>query len=82
MMTRPTKTVLMRLIERDHQNTTIDRLMLQAFEEFGTEREAAHALGITQQSFNVWKYRLGLAERIEHLRLRHRQAEVNTHGPL
>lgn len=61
---RRTKTFLMQLIESQHPGQTIESLMQRAFRETGTEREAAEVLGITQQVFNVWKYRLGLAENI------------------
>lgn len=67
MKKRPFKTLMMLLIERD-QGKSIEQLMLEAFRQHGTERGAADAIGITQQSFNVWKYRLGLADEIEAIR--------------
>lgn len=67
MKKRPFKTLMMMLIERD-QGKSIEQLMLEAFRQHGTERGAADAIGITQQSFNVWKYRLGLADEIEAIR--------------
>lgn len=68
MPRRPRKTVLMLLVERDHQNVSMEELMIQAFSKHGTERAAAQFLGITQQSFNAWKYRLGLDDDIERIR--------------
>ncbi|MBC6962742.1 MAG: hypothetical protein DWB48_08440 [Nitrosomonas sp.] len=50
----------MQLIERDHPDQSIEQILLDAYAEHGTERAAAQALGITQQSFNAWKFRLGL----------------------
>lgn len=67
MKRRQVKTLMMLLIERDH-GKSIEQLMLDAFRQHGTERSAADAMGITQQSFNVWKYRLGLADEIEAIR--------------
>jgi hypothetical protein len=58
----------MRLVERDHQNVPMEELMIQAFSKHGTERAAAQSLGITQQSFNAWKYRLELDDDIERIR--------------
>ena len=68
MERRKVKTLMMLLIERDHPGISIQQLMLDAFRQHGTERAAAQALGITQQSYNVWKYRLGLADEIETIR--------------
>lgn len=67
MKKRPLKTFLMQLIERDHRQA-VEQIMLQAFQQHGTEKEAADAIGITQQTFNVWKYGLGLADEIDHIR--------------
>ncbi len=67
MKKRQFKTLMMMLIERD-QGKSIEQLMLEAFRQHGTERGAADEIGITQQSFNVWKYRLGLADEIEAIR--------------
>lgn len=67
MKKRPLKTFLMQLIERDHAKT-VEQLMLEAFQQYGTERGASNAIGITQQTFNVWKYRLGLANEIDNIR--------------
>lgn len=60
MTRRKAKTFLMQLIERDHPGQSIEQILLDAYCEYGTERAAAQALGITQQSFNAWKFRLGL----------------------
>lgn len=70
MTRRKVKTFLMQLIERDHPGQSIEQILLNAYCEHGSEREAAQALGITQQSFNAWKFRLGLdnAMRVEHMR--------------
>lgn len=60
---RQGKTYLMRLVENRHPGQTIEALMVNAFRTHGREKEAANALGITQQTFNAWKYRLGLQDR-------------------
>ncbi len=60
MSRRKAKTYLMQLLERDHDNTPIEELMIARYAEHGSERAAALSLGITQQSFNTWKYRLGI----------------------
>jgi hypothetical protein len=57
----------MQLIERDH-GKNVEQLMLEAFQQHGTEKAASQAIGITQQTFNVWKYRLGLADEIDNIR--------------
>ncbi len=67
MKKRPLKTFLMQLIERDH-GKKVEQIMLEAFQQHGTERGASHAIGITQQTFNVWKYRLGLSDEIDSIR--------------
>ena len=67
MKKRPLKTLLMQLIERDH-GKAVEQLMLEAFRQYGTEKGASHSMGITQQTFNVWKYRLGLADEIDSIR--------------
>jgi hypothetical protein len=61
---RKAKTFLMQLIERDYPGKSIEDILLDAYNEHGTERAAAQALGITQQSFNAWKFRLGLENRM------------------
>lgn len=70
MERRKIKTFMMLLIERDHPRMTIEQIMLRAFQECGTERAAAESIGITQQSFSAWKYRLGLDREIEQIRQR------------
>jgi len=67
MKKRPLKTLLMQLIERDH-GKAVEQLMLEAFRQYGTEKGASQAIGITQQTFNVWKYRLGLVDEIDNIR--------------
>jgi hypothetical protein len=70
MRRRPVKTLLMQLIEQRHPGQTIERLMLDAFAQHLNERDAADALGITQQAFNQWKFRLGLEEQMQQIGLR------------
>jgi len=62
MSRRQIKTYLMQLVERDHNDTPIQDIMIEAYHKYGTERAAAQALGITQQSFNAWKFRLGIEQ--------------------
>lgn len=54
------KTYYMQLVERDHADRPIEAIMIEAYHEYGSERAAAEALGIKQQVFNNWKYRLGI----------------------
>ena len=61
-MKRHNKTVTMRLIELQHGRRSIEQIMIEAYRQQGSEQDAALALGISQQAFNSWKYRLGLAE--------------------
>lgn len=58
------KTWLMQLVENRNNGQPIEQLMVERFHKHGSERRAAHSLGITQQAFNAWKYRLGLEEQI------------------
>ena len=59
------KTPTMRLLEAvDSQKRSIQQIMLDAFRETGTELAAAKSVGITQQTYNAWKYRLNLAESV------------------
>lgn len=67
MKKRPLKTLMMLLIESERRRS-IEQIMLEAFQQHGTERGASDAIGITQQTFNVWKYRLGLADQIDNIR--------------
>ena len=67
MKKRPLKTFLMQLIERDHAKP-VEQLMLEAFQQKKKKKGASHAIGITQQTFNVWKYRLGLTDEIDNIR--------------
>ncbi|MBZ0280752.1 MAG: hypothetical protein K8L97_08415 [Anaerolineae bacterium] len=64
MPTRRVKTFLMQLVEHNYPGKTIEQIMIDAYREHGTERAAAAALGITQQSFNAWKFRLGLEDKL------------------
>ena len=61
---RKRKTFMMSLVEYQHDGKPIEDILVDAFRCHGTEREAAQALGITQQTFNQWKYRLGLEDAI------------------
>jgi hypothetical protein len=65
MSRRQPKTLLMQLLEERHPGQTIETLMLNAFREHRNERAAAETLGITQQTFNLWKFRLGLDQQME-----------------
>lgn len=62
---RNLKTPMMRLIELMYPELgDIRAIMLHFFRKGGTEREAAAMLNVTQQTFNSWKYRLGIDEQI------------------
>jgi hypothetical protein len=62
---RHLKTPTMRFLEAtDPQKRPIQQILLDAFRETGTELAAAKLVGITQQSYNAWKYRLNLAESV------------------
>jgi hypothetical protein len=60
---RREKTYLMQLIEHNHGRSIRD-IMIDAYIEHGSERAAAKAIGVTQQSFNSWKFRLGIEDQI------------------
>lgn len=62
MPRRRKKTFLMQLIEHKHSGKSIEDIMIETYRDRGTERAAADALGITQQSFNSWKFRLGIED--------------------
>jgi hypothetical protein len=64
---RLNKTYLMQLLENRHPGYTIEALLLKAFREHGNEKDAANALGITQQTFSSWKYRLDLQDLLARL---------------
>ncbi len=66
----------MQLIERDHPGQRIEEIMLAAFRQHGSERAAARALGIRQQTYTLWKYRLGLEHTIDALRLQRIDEEM------
>ena len=59
---RKRKTFMMSLVEYQHGGQPIEDILIEAFRRYDTEREAAQTLGITQQTFNQWKYRLGLED--------------------
>ena len=61
---RRRKTSLMEVVEFKHNGKPIEEIMVDAFKKHGTEREAAQTLGVTQQTFTQWKYRLGLDQLI------------------
>ena len=61
---RQPKTYFMSLIEARHSGQTIESLIVNAFRAHGNERAAARSLGIPQQTFNSWKHRLGLQDRL------------------
>ena len=63
------KTALMQLVEMQHPGQSIDKILIDSYSTYGSEREAAKALGITQQAFNRWKFRLGIGEQIRALRM-------------
>ncbi len=63
------KTVTMRLIEQQHGRATIEQIMIEAYRQQGSEEGAAEVLGISQQTFNKWKYRLRIADTIEAIAL-------------
>jgi hypothetical protein len=65
---RLNKTYFMQLLENRHPGQTIEMLLIKAFREHGSEKDAAEALGITQQTFSSWKYRLGLQDKISEVR--------------
>ncbi|MFN8531849.1 MAG: hypothetical protein U0670_24855 [Anaerolineae bacterium] len=64
MVRETDRTVTMRLIERDHGRASIEQIMIEAYRQQGSEEGAAALLGISQQTFNKWKYRLGIADLI------------------
>lgn len=76
-MARRKKTTHMLLIEAQN-NRDIQEIMLSEFERFGTEKAAADMLNITQQTFNQWKFRLGIEEEIEQIRQERRGGQAPT----
>lgn len=64
---RLNKTYFMQLLENRHPGYTIETLLLKAFHDYGSEKDAADALGITQQTFSSWKYRLNLETKISEI---------------
>ena len=62
------KTVLMQLVEHQHAGKSIEQILLDSYQHHGSERQAAKALGITQQVFNSWKFRLGITTQIKALK--------------
>ena len=69
MMRDAVKTVTMLLLEQRHGNTSIQQIMIEAYRQQGSEEGAAEVLGISQQTFNQWKYRLRIAHTIEEIAL-------------
>jgi len=76
-MARRKKTTHMLLIEAQN-NRDIQEIMLSEFRRFGTEKAAADMLNITQQTFNQWKFRLGIEEDIEQIRRECRGGQSST----
>jgi hypothetical protein len=59
------KTPTMLLLEAtDPEKRPIEQIMLDSFRDTGTELAAATSMGVTQQTYNVWKYRPDLDEAI------------------
>jgi hypothetical protein len=59
------KTPTMQLLEsKDPKKRNVSQIMLDAYRETGSEKNAAQIMEITQQSFNDWKYRLGIEKEI------------------
>lgn len=55
------KTARMLLLERsDPQQRSIEQIMLDLYQEHGSQRQAATVMGITSTAFNQWVYRLDL----------------------
>ena len=62
------KTPTMLLLEaRDTEQRDVAQIMLDAYQQTGSDASAAQSIGITQQAFNIWKYRLGLEKRIDEI---------------
>jgi len=65
---RNLKTPTMLLLEaRDPQQRSVSQIMLDAYRETGSEANAAMLMGITQQAYNTWKYRLNIARQIDQI---------------
>lgn len=63
MSRRKRKTPSMRVLELTH-NKEIREIMLELFRQHGSERAAAESMNIRQQTFNQWKFRLGIEDDI------------------
>ena len=75
---RRLKTATMLLLEAtDPQKRPIEQIMLDTFRETGTEFAAATSMGVTQQTYNVWKYRLDLDEAV--FRIARERKRDNSH---
>jgi hypothetical protein len=65
---RYNKTPTMQLLEsKDPEKRNVSQIMLDAYRDTGSEANAAKSMGITQQAFNDWKYRLGLKKQINEI---------------
>ena len=65
---RNRRTPTMLLLEvRDPEQRDVIQIMLEAYRRTGSESSAAQIMGITQQAFNNWKYRLGLEKQIDQI---------------
>ena len=60
------KTPMMQLLEsKDPEKRDVSQIMLDAYRDTGSEAKAAQSMGVTQQAFNDWKYRLGLEKQVD-----------------
>ena len=65
---RQNKTSMMQLIEvKDPEQRDITQIMLDAYRKTGSEAKVAQNMGITQQAYNDWKYRLKLEKRVDEI---------------
>ena len=60
----PTKTVSETSAPPSLYPRSIEQAMLEAYRHYGNETDAAHSLGITQETFNKLKFHLGLEKQI------------------
>ncbi len=51
----------------DPEKRDIKQIMLDAYRATGSEASAAQSMGITQQAYNDWKYRLKLEKKIDEI---------------
>jgi hypothetical protein len=61
MINKRPKTARMLLLElSDPQKRSIEEIMRDLYQEYGSQRGAATVMGITSAAFSQWVYRLGL----------------------